>query len=272
MWSQTVKSILAAFAMLALLSGLTASEGAAPPPDSASTTPVPAPNWYNVEVILFRYTDPQAGAQETWPVDPGEPNWNGAVALNPADPANPALPYQLLTSASEQLTDQWNRLKHSHGQEPLLQIIWSQPALDRATAPAVRIGVPPSAVPMVVTGAAAVIVTPASTVSTSKAVAAAAPLQPTPIYGTLKLSTTGPYLHLDLDLVLRGLPLSATAAISAVSMSAPGAATNSSSTAAVPAFQLYRLTEDRRIDAGKVFYFDHPLFGALVLVTPVRKQ
>ncbi|HSC46713.1 MAG TPA: CsiV family protein, partial [Gammaproteobacteria bacterium] len=42
-------------------------------------------------------------------------------------------------------------------------------------------------------------------------------------------------------------------------------------TAPAPAFQFYRLREDERIDAGKLTYFDHPLFGVIVLVTPVKK-
>lgn len=113
------------------------------------------------------------------------------------------------------------------------------------------------------------------------------PAQPpvaTPVYGSAKLSTTGNYLHLDLDLAFRGPPLSITlpiattgahaaavtpaAGVQANAVPAPSGVTGASATAA---FQLYRLDQDRRIDAGKLSYFDHPLFGALVLVTPVRK-
>jgi hypothetical protein len=273
-----VKSILAACASLALLTGLASSQATAPPaaPVAGAAGLAPAPNWYNVEVILFRNTDPVAGSQETWPADPGEPNWNGAQPLNPPDPANPPVPYQLLAPASTQLTDQWNRLKHSHELEPLLDVVWTQPALDRATAPAVRIGLPPPALPGVSTASAAVAATPARPAATAKTPMTAAPPQATPAYGTVKLSTTGPYLHLDLDLALRGAPiktaLPAPATISAVNMSAPAAGTTAGTVTAAPSFQLYRLQQDRRVDAGKVYYFDHPLFGALVLVTPVKKQ
>jgi hypothetical protein len=273
-----VKSVLAACTSLALLAGLVSSQATIPPavPVAGAAGLAPVPNWYNVEVILFRNTDPVAGSQETWPADPGEPNWNGAQALNPPDPANPPVPYQLLAPASTQLTDQWNRLKRSHELEPLLDLVWTQPALDRATAPAVRIGVPPSTVAGVSTASTAVAATPARAAITAKAPITAAPPQATPAYGAVKLSTTGPYLHLDLDLVLRGAPIKtaapAPATISAVNMSAPAADASTGAVAAAPSFQLYRLQQDRRVDAGKVYYFDHPLFGTLVLVTPVKKQ
>ena len=102
-----------------------------------------APNWYAVEIIVFRYTDPQAGSLETWPANPGNPDWNSAVALTSAD-ANPALvPFQELPASSYRMDSAWQKLKRSHDYEPLLHIAWMQPTADRGTAPAVRIGVPP---------------------------------------------------------------------------------------------------------------------------------
>ena len=98
------------------------------------------------------------------------------------------------------------------------------------------------------------------------------PLQPTLVYGDAKLSTTGPYLHFDLDLVLQGnpvklaLPAATTSAIrTSVTAMAPA-----STAPTLPAYQFYRLQQDRRVDGGKLTYFDHPLFGAILLITPVR--
>lgn len=257
----------AAVSLLALLVSATMSS-AAPVPAPAATSP--APNWYNVEVIVFRSTDPNAGDQETWPADPGLPDWNGAVPLNAADPTaatTTAAPYQLLAPTAEQLGDAWARLKRSKNYEPLLHVSWTQPALERANAPAVRIGVPPSAVPAPSTAMPAQAAAPA-------AANAPVPLQATLVYGDAKLSTTGPYLHFDLDLVLQGpLAKSGTPVTATIDTSvlAPPGGTGAAATAA-PSFQLYRLRHDMRVNGGKPAYFDHPLFGAIVLVTPVRRQ
>jgi len=257
-----MKTFAAASLLTLLLTG--AASGAAP----ATTTPAaaPAPNWYNVEVIVFRVLDPDAGSSETWPVDPGMPDWNAAVPLNPANSVGPAVPYQSLSPVSEQLSEAWNRLRRSKGYEPLLHVTWTQPALERDTAPAVRIGVPPQALAPAATTA----VTPAPAALTGAAAAAALALKPTLAYGDAKLSTTGPYLHFDLDLVLQG-PLAKQASPSAATlvsaMPAPAAGT---SVAPAPAYQLYRLRHDMRVNGCKLAYFDHPLFGAIVLVTPVR--
>ncbi len=254
---KTTAAALTAFALV-LASNIT---GAAP----ATSTPVaqpPAPNWYNVEVIVFKVVDPTAGSDETWPADPGVPDWNGAVALNPPNSIGPAVPYQALSPVNEQLDEDWTRLKRSHSYQPLVHATWTQPALDRASAPAVRIGVPPSAVP-----AANTRVMPATAAPAAATGGNAMPLQATLAYGDAKLSTTGPYLHFDLDLVLQGPPLKTAIPIS-TTMLAPPALTAS---VAAPAFQLYRLRQDRRVDAGKPNYFDQPLFGAIVLITPVRR-
>jgi hypothetical protein len=251
-----LKTLTAVCCALTLL--LTATSGAAPAP----TTPVVQANWYNVEVIVFRALDPDAGSSETWPVDPGMPDWNAAQALNPPDSIGSAVPYQALSPVSEQLTEQWNRLRHSRNYEPLMHVSWTQPALERESSPSVRIGVPPTAA-----AAPGAITVAAPTAATG---AAAQALKPTQAYGTAKLSTTGPYLHFDVDLVLQG-PLAKQATPSAATLSSampvPAAGTM---VAAAPVYQLYRLRKDMRVNGGKVAYFDHPLFGAIVLITPVR--
>lgn len=261
-----VKTLGLALTTLTLVfaSGLT---DAAPPPAQS-----PQPNWYNVEVIVFRSLDPAAGASETWSAEPGMPDWVGSLALNPPNSIGPAVPYQALSPVNEQLDEDWIRLKHSHDYQPLVHVSWTQPALDRATAPAVRIGMPASAAPAASTVSTAVAV-PAPIPAPSATTNAMPPQQPTLAYGDAKLSTTGPYLHFDLDLVLQG-PVSKNdwpvVAGSAPTPASP-AGTAPAAVPAVPVFQLYRLRQDRRVDAGKLSYFDNPLFGAIVLVTPVRK-
>ncbi len=206
--------------------------------------PTRAPNWYNVELIVFRYTDPSAGSLEAWPVNPGLPDWDSAV---PPNPTGSGLPYMQLAPSSFRLSNDWQKLARSSDYQPLLRIAWTQPAIDRATALFVRIGIPPPAAPTASTTQA-----PAAATNTGVA---------TPVYGIARLSTTGPYLHFDLDLVYRGT----LAKVNTPDSQQPAASGDSSTQ-----FQWYRLTQDRRIDAGKLNYFDQPLFGVLVLVTPSK--
>ena len=246
-----------------LLASASLAVSATPPAPAAQA---PAPNWYDVEVIVFRSLDPAAGSDESWPAVPGTPDWSGAVALSPPDSLAAPTPYQQLSPVGEQLDDEWMRLKRSHDYQPLLHVTWVQPALDRASASPVRIGVPPAAAPTASTRTSLPMPAPA-------AATGAAPLQATIAYGDAKLSTTGPYLHFDLDLVLQGpvaKSLWPSTAINTTLMMPPSA-TAPAALPAAPQFQLYRLRQDRRVDVGKISYFDQPLFGAIVLVTPVRK-
>lgn len=194
----------------------------------------PTPNWYDVEMIVFQNTRSDAGSLESWPANPGAPAWETAQTLNPV---NSNLPHRQLPPSSYRLDWAWSRLSRSSGYAPLLHLAWAQPAIDRASAAFVQIGSP-------VPGERSV-------------------------YGIAKLSTVGPYLHFDIDLLFCGPPAKSVipAPPAASSSGAPAAAT----TASIPnaaGCQPYRLREDRKLDAGKLNYFDNPMFGTLVLVTP----
>ena len=229
-------------------------------PTLADTQPLPpasAPNWYDVEIIVFANTDPQAGVLESWPADPGVPDWNSAVPLKPAASG---LPYMQLSAPSARMNSVWTKLQHSSAYEPLMRSAWAQPAIDRASALFVRIGTLPT-------------VTPAAT-AVSVAPATSAPLNiPNTVYGIARLSTTGPYLHFDIDLVFCGLPAKHLFSSPAVpATSAPSVASMSvTASSMAPVCQPYRLTQGRKLDAGKLNYFDSPMFGALVLITPRTK-
>ncbi|MGH8321895.1 MAG: CsiV family protein, partial [Gammaproteobacteria bacterium] len=194
----------------------------------------PALNWYDVELIVFRNTDPQAGSLETWPANPGTPDWDSAV---PMTAASSTLPYMQLPSASYRMDYSWRKLQRSSEYQPLLHIAWAQPAIDRASALFVRIGEPPAAAP------AAATAVPAATADTG-----------TPVYGIAKLSTTGLYLHFDLDLVYCGppakrvIPSSAPAASTAPSTASMQPAQPATAAIATPTCQPYRLTQDRKLD------------------------
>ena len=221
--------------------------------DTPAVPPAPAPNWYDVEIIVFRNSDPQAGVLESWPADPGTPDWNAAVPLKPTVGD---LAYQLPAS-SYRLDSSWRKLSRSSDYTPLLQLAWAQPAIDRASAQFVRIGAPPTVAPAASSDAAAVI-------------SAQPPAAADSVYGVAKLSTTGLYLHFDLDLLYCG-PLAKNVIPAAAGALAPTTGTSTTATRSTPACQPYRLRQDRKLDAGKVNYFDNPMFGALVLVTPRAK-
>jgi hypothetical protein len=78
---------------------------------------------------------------------------------------------------------------------------------------------------------------------------------PLELEGTIRLYQSR-YLHVDLELVLgEGRIREASA----------GGSTDASP-------NVYRISEQRRIRSGKINYFDHPKFGALVWVAPVDKK
>lgn len=220
----------------------------------ASAPLAPTPNWYDVEIIVFANTDPQAGVLESWPADPGVPDWNSAVPLKPAASG---LPYMQLPDSGLHLNSVWRKLQRSSDYSPLLRSAWAQPAIDRASALFVRVGTAPAA--------------NAPTTAVSVAPPANAPLDiPNSVYGIAKLSTTGPYLHFDLDLVYCGPPAKHVIAATAATAGSPppSASASPAPVASAPACQPYRLRQDRKLDAGKLNYFDNPMFGALVLITP----
>lgn len=238
-----VKAVRRALLLALLFAPLAALAAVAPP-----ATPPPAPNWYDVELIVFQNTSPDAGVLESWSADPGAPAWEAAQALNPA---SSNLPYRLLPASSYHLDRDWAKLSHASQYMPLLHIAWAQPAIDHASAPFVQIGSPPAA-----NGA---------------------------VYGVARLSTTGPYLHFGLDLLFCGPPAknvipapSTTPAVTTVQPAPPAAAAEAASLSATPGAsasgcQPYRLRQDRKLEAGKLNYFDNPMFGALVLITPRPK-
>ena len=226
------------------------------PAATTTAAPPPAPNWYDVELIVFANTGSQAGAQESWPADPGVPDWSTAVPLKAAASD---LPYMQLPASSYVLNADWKKLQHSSDYAPLLHVAWAQPAIDRTSALFVQVGAPNA--------------TSASVAATATVAASPETNTPDNVYGIARLSTTGPYLHFDIDLLYCGPPAKhLIAAAVPPATTAPSIASMPAMAAAMaPICQPYRLTQGRKLDAGKLNYFDNPMFGALVLITPRAK-
>lgn len=213
---------------------------------------VQTPNWYDVEIILFSNTNSGAGSLEMWPVNPGSPHWHRAVPVNVP---GTGLPYSALAPAAFRLQKYWLAIQRSTAYKPLLHVAWTQPAINRNIAPFVRLGTPFSPVPR-----------PGSP-SGQEAVTGGPP-----VYGIARLSTTGPYLHFDLDVVFCGPPAAHLIAVTSPPITstaaiAPNDLPRATTSVSAPC-QPYRLAQGRQIEAGKLNYFDDPLFGALLLVTP----
>lgn len=203
-----------------------------------------------------------------------------------------------LPATQYQLDDVWNRLQSSGRYVTLLHTGWIEQGQPRAKAPAVSI------TPLVTPQPASVLPTPVSTFGYAGSTPLPAPQSPgsaqtplpspsshvtaqatslppqapadAPVFGTVTLSLNR-YLHLGLDLAYRpadaiGLRVYQQSG----DLEAPQNASAVPATAGFGTFPLAPsaptaivLDQSRRIQTGNLNYFDNPLFGAIVQVTPV---
>lgn len=189
-----------------------------------------------------------------------------------------------LPATQYQLNGVWNRLQKSGRYITLLHTGWIEQGQPRTQAPAVSITPlvtpqPASAMPSPVStfGDATLALLPAPQ---SSGTAQASPLPPqapadAPVFGTVTLSLNR-YLHLGLDLAYR--PTDAIG-LSVYQQSGDLAAPQNASSAPPEEFGTFPLMpsaptvilldQSRRIQTNDLNYFDNPLFGAIVQVTPV---
>lgn len=208
----------------------------------ASAPPSSAATWYTVEVIGFEHLDDSALSTEHWPSDPGAPDTDRAVALAGGGSGG----FRLLGSGSLRLREVASLLARSSRYRPVLHLAWRQPGFTRSEAREVYIS---SALPNPfrergtrpamngADGTASGLLGLAGTRS-DRAV----------LEGTLRLHRAR-YLHLEADM-LHYRPRASAAEATAASV--------------------FRLRESRRMRSGELHYFDHPLFGLLVVVIPYR--
>lgn len=229
---------------LALLLASASALGAVEP--APAGPPEPPPDWFEVELVVFRHTQPGAGASETWPADPGRPAVEGARLLDST--ASGLAPFMALPPSASRLTAPWDRLVRSSRYQPLAYFAWLQPPLERGHSPAIRIASPASLAPVVAPAAQAP--GPAFAFAARPGTTTGAPALPplrTPLDG---IATVGlqRYLYLTLDLIFQ-----------------PGDLAPLAGGTPMPPF---RLTETRKMRSKELHYFDHPLFGVIALITP----
>ncbi len=184
--------------------------------------------WYDIELILFKQGSSGNESTENWPEDPGSPDWANTVSLHSAPADDPFQPYTLLPKSSWRLNAEYNALQRTRGEmEPLFHQAWRQPVTTR-NAEAIYLGPTlqhPDGSP------------------------------PAPFEGVIKISVNR-YLHVDLDLLLRGaneLPPPASPEL----LPSPNRGS-------------IRFVGKRRMRSGELHYIDHPRMGALILISRIE--
>lgn len=188
--------------------------------------------WFTVEMIVFDDLRNEGLQIEHWPAEPGEPSLRYAVSLtqpHEAEPGDAVRAYSLMGPSEFSLDAVRGSLQRSARYRPFLHVGWRLRGLPRSAARPVRIG-------------------PELGDSDSGAVQDVGGERPT-VHGTVTVSLAR-YLQVDVDLLYRR-PESGDAA-------APDTAPTR-----------FRLVSERRMRSGELHYIDHPLFGVLMLLTPL---
>ncbi len=248
--------------------------------------------WYQVELILFSLNNSQALDAEQWPaiigadlpleglmelhlpqVDAPETTDGvlGEMVMEAAatetasgDTTQAPVAFQLLDESERRLQETARRLRRSSRFEPLLHVAWRQPTYERARARPVLL-YDSMTKPLIINDR-----------PPSEAETHAGPPNPK-LIGTVRLSVAR-YLHLATDLIYR-IPVTQQAAIPVSDFDLwydrpyptlyepQGPAYRLDEWQAVRGF---RLQESRRMRSKVLHYLDHPLFGLVVLITPVE--
>lgn len=217
--------------------------------------------WYQVEVVLFAHNSQTFRDTEYWPIDYRPPSIEGALGLLPAEPDSTIGPAAFSTVRLEarQLMAEAERIRADQSLSLLSHLGWYQPGLASEQARGVYIRVPQDG--------DLITEQPLSDTETELP----APRQPPVLEGVLTLSLSR-YLHMNVDLLYRQaiatIPNTAVGTVESGSLYQSSEETHAWRPES--AWQVYRLEETRRMRSNELHYLDHPLFGALILITPVE--
>lgn len=102
----------------------------------------PAP-WYQIELIIFEYTNTKNVETEVWQPQPGNPEQDLSLELMDSktmlEQSIIPDPYLLLDPEEFQLTQEYNLLRSSRQRNPLLHLAWRQPANNKDESIPIRI-------------------------------------------------------------------------------------------------------------------------------------
>lgn len=188
--------------------------------------------WFTVELIVFDDLRNDGLHAEHWPVDPGEPPLHNTIELTdwPAGEAGgTAHAFRIVKRSELSLNAVWNRLRGSAHYRPFLHLGWRLPGLSQGAARPAHVSPHLGR----------------SSPGTAASVGGERPAA----HGTVKVSLAR-YLRVEIDLVYQ--------------RPASGEADPSS-----PAPDRFRIISMRRMRSGELHYFDHPLFGVLMRVSPL---
>jgi hypothetical protein len=242
--------------------------GAAAPVMAAANTD--ADPWYQVDIIVFEHTGASAeaglwqGELELPPLPAGAVPLmaNAPLEAEQDDAAANPPPGTLIHQSGEaafvrlederqQLTAVLNRLMVTPRYAPLFHASWLQPATSAADFAGVRLGLTGGDEEAIDADASDLLNQPLATAGTQSFAGADQPA----IDGIVRLSR-GRFLHLALDLRYRRSAEKAEHSLFNMF------------DREIERESLYRLSQSRRIRSGELHYFDHPRFGAIVLLTP----
>lgn len=206
--------------------------------------------WYQVEIIVFEQTDDAALDAESWDPNPGYPPIERSIPLTKPGESpieEPGLyAFLILDRATHKLQKAWRRIRKARSLRPLLHLAWNQPGISKRGSQWTHIYVPPAELKD--PGATASLLQPPTTSGslqrplTSGAFQESIVAAPLPVLDGILRVYRSRYLHVDVDLLYHRSEVDTP----------------------------FRFQTSRRMRSGELHYLDHPLFGLLILVTPLE--
>lgn len=229
------------------------------------------PAWFEIEVIIFKHLNPEPGDSEQWPEAPGFPAIESAIELALAQTDEPIIAdtpeqaylrklliadhlqvieepaetgdmreYELLQKNKLQLGKLRHSLLRSKNYTPILHFAWRQQGLGREDVQTILVDSSNESLKFQQD------LSPSNKVETHTAIN-----ETIEIEGTLRISRSR-YLHADIDLLYR------------IEKNKSSLLTSDQS------IERFRMTQSRRLRSKEIHYFDHPKFGLILRVIPVK--
>jgi len=201
------------------------------------------PTWYQVEVIVFEHITPQSLASEAWPTDLQEPNLSDAIQLQAVQNDN-LQAYELLPKKDFQLNSEVRRLTNNPNYKVLTHIAWVQP-----------VSAPRFAKPVQIKGGA---------------IYAPDGQMVLPVPGEMgDADYSGDYWQLNGTItisVMKYLQIKTNLLLTEHGYKIPQQTNAQGETASLISFPMQQI---RRTKSRELNYFDHPLYGMLIEITPL---
>ena len=239
-------------------------------------------DWYEVELLVFKYMDASAIAGEYWPTAPGEPDWQGTRFLSGDDnTARQGLPkaYALLPDSLHQLSSARNRMARNPAYRPLIHLAWRQVIPPRQQPDRIYLTSDPTATPTTRNAPAPHQPIRSHDVDMNTMAADftsarwASPGDIPELEGIFTVGR-GRYLHVNLDMVWTPREQDLIPEMSASIPPAPSLQEFGDfdiSPIAYPATappRQFHIQASRRMRSGEIHYLDHPMISILALFTP----